>query len=292
MEILLSFAEEREDIILYHLLKKVTASTRYVDVGANDPIDISVTKFFYDRGGSGINIEPQQKYIDRLNRDRPRDINLAVGISDEAGELTLSGDDGLATFDCDSEFFHQKSAYAVSVITLSDVFNKYISEDEDIHFLKLDVEGWERECLKGMDFVRFRPWILCIESQQPGTSIPCHEKWEELVLGQNYVLLGESGVNRYYAAMERLNELQEFHQAKELDDIYKIISYETYNKYLKTYNKYLPYMTKRGKYKKTLAKSAMAMSAFIGRVPLVRTVKSSFIWREAYETFWSNLDKM
>lgn len=224
MEFLLSFAEQREDIVLYHLLKNVNVPVRYIDVGANDPVLGSVTKFFYDRGASGINIEPQRKYIDQLNKDRPRDINLEVGINDTAGELTLYGEGGLASFDRNNQWANREIAYTVPVVTLSDVLNKYILRDEDIHFLKIDVEGWEHQCLEGMDFIRFRPWVLCVESTLPCTTISCHEVWEELLLRQNYVFLGDTNLNRYYAAEERLHEIQEFRQPRELDSIYKIIS--------------------------------------------------------------------
>lgn len=227
MEYLISFAQQWEDIILYHLLKNVHGPIRYIDVGANNPVLESVTKFFYDRGGSGINIEPQQKEIDLLNEDRPRDINLQVGISDKAGELTLYGDDVCASFDCNNQNANQKIAHIVPVVTLSDVFNSYVQKDENIHFLKIDVEGWERKCLEGMDFTRFRPWILCIESIIPCTTISAHENWEDLVLGQNYVLIGDTHVNRYYVAAERLHEIQEFRKPKELNSIYRIITLKT-----------------------------------------------------------------
>ena len=52
MKILMSFAQEKEDIILYQLLQNINEPIRWIDVGANDPIDISVTKFFSVRGGS------------------------------------------------------------------------------------------------------------------------------------------------------------------------------------------------------------------------------------------------
>lgn len=51
MDILLSFSQECEDIILHHMLRDVKEPIRWIDVGANDPIDISVTKFFSLRGG-------------------------------------------------------------------------------------------------------------------------------------------------------------------------------------------------------------------------------------------------
>ena len=52
MEYLISFSTEKEDIILYHVLKAVK-KVFGVDVGANDPIYGSVTKFFSIRGGWG-----------------------------------------------------------------------------------------------------------------------------------------------------------------------------------------------------------------------------------------------
>lgn len=52
MEYLLSFSHEKnmEDIILYHVLKPET-NIFWIDVGANDPVFDSVTKFFSVRGG-------------------------------------------------------------------------------------------------------------------------------------------------------------------------------------------------------------------------------------------------
>lgn len=268
MERLISFAQEREDIILYHLLKKVNVPIRYIDVGANDPIIYSVTKFFYNRGARGINIEPQKAYIDNLNRDRPCDINLEVGISDKVGELTLYGKGVLATFNYDEDTENEME-YSVPVITLSDVFNKYVKKDEDIHFLKIDVEGWERQCLQGMDFIRFRPWILCIESVSPGTDIPDYEGWEGLVFEHDYVLLGSSAINRYYAAKERLQVLQDFRQGKELDTIYAIVNYQD---------------TWQVKLKSVIQKSLQRTSSVLERTSSGQKIKSSlkstFIWRK------------
>ena len=58
-----SYAQELEDLILYSVLRDVKNGF-YIDVGANDPTDISVTKFFYDRGwhGSRISDEPSRTF--------------------------------------------------------------------------------------------------------------------------------------------------------------------------------------------------------------------------------------
>src|SRR6516165_9697352 len=51
----------------------------YVDVGAGDPANLSVTKWFYDLGWSGINIEPNRALFKKLIESRPRDVNLNCG---------------------------------------------------------------------------------------------------------------------------------------------------------------------------------------------------------------------
>ena len=52
-----SYAQEYEDLALYLALRDIK-KIFYIDVGANDPTYLSVTKFFYLGGGNGINIEP------------------------------------------------------------------------------------------------------------------------------------------------------------------------------------------------------------------------------------------
>ena len=61
----------------------------YIDVGAYDPVDDSVTKHFYDLGWRGINVEPAGHLRARSPTARPRDVNLNVGLSDEPGTLTF-----------------------------------------------------------------------------------------------------------------------------------------------------------------------------------------------------------
>src|SRR5271165_6778360 len=57
------FSQCGEDRIAARILSDVERGT-YVDVGANDPINMSNTYHFYKRGWSGICIEPHQIYSD------------------------------------------------------------------------------------------------------------------------------------------------------------------------------------------------------------------------------------
>ena len=61
----------------------------YIDVGANDPNNISVAKAFYLRGWHGINIEPLPDKYHSLLLNRNRDINLNIGAGNSEGNTTL-----------------------------------------------------------------------------------------------------------------------------------------------------------------------------------------------------------
>ena len=57
----------------------------YIDVGCYHPIRLSNTKFLYNKGWSGINIDISEKSIDLFKIARKKDINLNFGISDKNG---------------------------------------------------------------------------------------------------------------------------------------------------------------------------------------------------------------
>ena len=228
------FSQEGEDIILYHMLKNVGVSNiRWIDVGANDPIIISVTKFFSIWGGRGLNVEPQPRYIKLLNDDRPNDINVQAGISDKDGTLMLHGDGTGATFDIQNGDTQKDIRIEVPVMTMTNLCDKFIEPQAEIHFLKIDVEGWERQCLLGLDFTKYRPWIICVESMKPGTDIPAHEEWEGIILSNGYILAGMGGINRYYVAKERREVINDYKSLDELKEQYSITHYGEYELQIK-----------------------------------------------------------
>ena len=77
---------------------------------------------------------------------------------------------------------------------------KYVSETID--FLKIDVEGAERDVLLGADFRTWRPRVVVVEATEPGARTPNFEGWEPLLLEQNYLFASFDGLNRYYVRSE------------------------------------------------------------------------------------------
>ncbi len=229
LDILFSFAQEREDVILYHLLKEIGgANIRWIDIGANDPVEISVTKLFSSMGGKGINVEPQKEFFELLEKDRPYDKNLNVGVGDENGEMLLRGEGPGATFDPEINVEHQEKTIKVPVVTLAQICEDYISKNEEIHFLKIDVEGWEKKVLMGMDFKRFRPWIVCMEAAIPSTDIPSYDEWEYILHANGYSLIGAETINRYYVADEKKDLVNPYLSISDICKKYVIVDYATY----------------------------------------------------------------
>ena len=199
----ISYAQDNEDLILYHLLSNVK-SVFWIDVGANDPVDISVTKLFSDMGGIGINIEPQKQYEQRYLDLRPRDINLRMGCGEKKGVMRLYGEGVGASFKQNAGKYEE-----VPVNTLEEICDTYIQPDREIHFLKIDVEGFEEQVLKGMNFEKFRPWIVMLEATVPGSTIQSYQKWEYLLLNNKYIFGRQYGINRYYFSYEKYELLKD-----------------------------------------------------------------------------------
>ena len=213
----ISYAQNNEDVLLWRALGDIPPTEGfYVDVGASDPVEHSVTKAFYDAGWRGINLEPLPVHGAAFQAQRPRDINLAVAAGRVEGSLTLydvPAVRGWASPEPAVAALHRAEGHAVAeltvpVRTLASLCAEHVRGA--IHFLKIDVEGYEGEVLRGMDFVRWRPWVLVIEATLPNSRVANHDSWEALVTARGYRFAWFDGLNRYYVAEEHAARLRHF----------------------------------------------------------------------------------
>jgi FkbM family methyltransferase len=211
----ISYAQNSEDVLLWRALGHVRDGF-YIDVGASDPVEHSVTKAFYDAGWHGINIEPLPAHAAAFAEQRPRDLNLAIAAGSQPGELTLYDVPAVRGWASPKQSVaeshraegHEVAELKVPVRPLAAVCEEHVRGE--IHFLKIDVEGFEGEVLQGMDFGRWRPWVLVIEATLPGSRETSHDTWEHLVTGQRYRFAWFDGLNRYYVAEEHAELLDAF----------------------------------------------------------------------------------
>lgn len=197
----MSYSQHGEDTSIFELLGKPETPGFYIDIGAHSPNHESVTKFFYERGWNGINVEPLQTYYNQLLQQRPRDINLnlACGTRDEE-VITLYAGDGLTTGKREYAV-NQANIFFIPTLSLKTICEAYV-RNQSIDFLKIDVEGWEKHVIEGADWNRYRPKVLCIEATQPMTTNPVYDEWEPLVFEAGYRFVKADMVNRFYVTNE------------------------------------------------------------------------------------------
>ena len=201
---MISYAQNFEDVMLARALADVEQGF-YIDVGANDPAVDSVTQAFYERGWTGINIEPVLQYHRLLCRERARDVNLQVAAGAGEGILRFHevADTGLSTADPVLAAHYRQQGrqveqHDIPLTTLDMICAAHARLP--IHFLKIDVEGGEAQVLEGFDLRRWQPWILVIEATRPLSEVPSQAEWEPMVLDAGYAPVYFDGINRFYLA--------------------------------------------------------------------------------------------
>ncbi len=221
-----SYAQNREDVVLARALRPDHRQGFWVDVGAGDPVLDSVTAAFAERGWRGVNVEPLPREHQRLCAARPADTNLRVALGASAGrgklfveptekqdgpDLDGPIDRGASTmvpelaarYRADGQEF---TPIEVPIWTLAQVVADHVRSPVD--FLKVDVEGFERDVLAGADWSSFRPRVVVMEATVPKSDEPAHQSWEPILLDAGYRFAMFDGLNRFYAHADEAALLQ------------------------------------------------------------------------------------
>jgi FkbM family methyltransferase len=204
----LSYAQRYEDLHLLRVFRE-QASGSYIDIGAGHPVYDNVSLAFYLSGWRGITVEPNPWLAQLSAAVRPRDVRVQSLVGETPGEATYYLVDdfhGLSTtvehhaLKAESEFGKTSQAMTLPVTTLRALCEKHAPGAID--FLKIDVEGAERDVLAGGDWQRFRPKIVVLEALAPVTMTPSWEPWEPLLTRNSYRFAFFDSLNRYYVAEE------------------------------------------------------------------------------------------
>ncbi len=126
---------------------------------------------------------------------------MKIGLSNCETTLELSECfpyDGVSTFSPELASMWRERGMTfvkrpVPVMTLARVCEDHV--DRPIDFLKIDVEGHEREVIEGGNWSRWRPRVVLLEATWP-------ERWEPQLLAADYLFAAFDGLNRYYVRAE------------------------------------------------------------------------------------------
>jgi FkbM family methyltransferase len=204
-----SYTRNFEDVMLNRVFDSVPQGF-YVDVGAYHPAIDSNTYAMYLRGWRGVAIEPAPAMASLWAGRRPDDVLIQAAAGTASGHTTFFtiGDiQQYSTTTPQTAELHrsggaQVKATMVPQVSLNDVLARH-RPSGDIHCVSIDVEGGERAVLEGLDLRRYRPWVILLESVEPGRPVPNHAAWEPLLLDHGYEFAYFDEVNRFYVAKER-----------------------------------------------------------------------------------------
>jgi len=163
-----------EDLIIKTLFNEVGISKpAYLDIGASDPTEVNNTFLFYQNGSRGVLVEANELLIPNIKLYRPEDktLNCGVGVTttNEEIDFYVFEQKGLSTFDKE-EAERRNSSGTYKMIKISKVkllnINTIISENFDTYpeLLSIDIEGWDLQVLKTLDFTKYPIPVICAET--------------------------------------------------------------------------------------------------------------------------------
>ena len=203
----LSYAQNFEDFHL-SLAFAGQGSGFYIDIGGGHPVADNVSLWFYERGWSGLVVEPQAALAAMYAHVRPRDAVVSCLVGRKEGEVDfhvfdrfhglstiVPGHAGVALGLGETPRVERRAMTTLAALCSAQGVEK-------IDFLKVDVEGAEADVLAGNDWSRFRPKVVVLEAIAPGTGAPAWDAFEPYLLAQGYGFVLFDTLNRFYVANE------------------------------------------------------------------------------------------
>lgn len=172
----------------------------YVDVGAGRPQNCSNTWQLYQKGWRGLLIEPLPIFWLDLLQTRPGDYLWPLPISGKnqrvmyriAGELSSCRPDWP---------IGDVPEIAVDAYPMSEVLDHFPTIRNDCQLCSIDVEGFEKRVLSGIDFNTFRPNLFIIEyrAYDPETrGQDTSNNWQDMLTWNGYKPVWKGELNAIY----------------------------------------------------------------------------------------------
>lgn len=205
-----SYSQAGEDQIVRYIFQATgIQQPTYLDIGANHPYICSNTYLFYSRGSKGVCVEPDENCFALLKKSRKRDKLLQAAIGAKAGNADLyvfpdpySGWNTLSQEEAESRQAQTgvkiKKVLRIPVMDINEVMASHFNPHPN--FISLDVEGLDLEILQSIDFTRFKPEVICVET------VTFSMKQEEqklssiasFLLEKDYFIFGDTHINTIF----------------------------------------------------------------------------------------------
>lgn len=144
----------------------------YVDIGCYHPTHINNTYLLYKKGWNGINIDVSQFSIDLFKFMRPDDLNYKCAVSETNKKVNLYYQKEHSQLTSINKLTAKKfikgrlKKKIINSYSLEEILSWGKYKDYEIDFLDVDVEGADLQVLKGLNFSKRKPKLICVEIHQ------------------------------------------------------------------------------------------------------------------------------
>jgi hypothetical protein len=193
----------------------------YIDIGSNEPVKNSNTFAFYLKNWSGICVDPIPYLKRKYKFYRPRDLFINSGISgnsknsnNELNYYFYKDYPDCSTFDPQRVIKLRKnyrreptSVTGISILTVAkllEISSNFFRNNENIHLLNLDTEGFEYEICENFFLEKVFPWMICIEELGYTAENVTTSKIYELMKNNNYLLASRTFLTSIYIKKDKI----------------------------------------------------------------------------------------
>ena len=204
-----SFSQIGEDRILHFLfVSKGLNQPTYLDIGANQPVLGNNTYFFYHRGSKGVCVEPEPHLYRKLKKVRKRDmvLNVGIGLQEEASApfyVFPEQYSGWNTFSLEEAAIRKEMGHAYKIIqmplrNINKIIAEYLGAAPDL--LSIDVEGLDFDILQSLDFSRYAPKVIVVETIRFGETAQAQKQQHiiDFVCTKGYSVYADTYVNTIF----------------------------------------------------------------------------------------------
>jgi len=204
----ISYSQSGEDLIIEQVFMVLGRKLiSYLDLGANHPTRFSNTYLFYQKGGAGVCVEPDQTLQPLFKKLRSRDVLLTCGVGLKEGEADfyIMTTNTLNTFskeeaDRYAGYGRQKIERIIKLPLKP--LNTILAEHFETcpNLISLDIEGLDFQILRSLDFGKWRPEVFCIETLTY-TEDKTERKLQEIIefmKGNAYMVYGDTYINTIF----------------------------------------------------------------------------------------------
>lgn len=200
-----SWSQSGEDRIVHALFHHFSDRTHlgFVDIGAAFPDGHNNTFLFYTRGGRGVAVEADPKYVSLFQNIRPEDVFVSGAVVPERlrgnGTVTfhINENPGWSTVSIEHVATAQRlgvglvtTSVSVPCLTINELLAMHPIAQLDL--ISIDIEGLDIEVLSELDADRFDPKVIIAENVG---GVPMHK---DVMAAKGYELYAFTFINSVY----------------------------------------------------------------------------------------------